>query len=157
MARKSNSGLLKRMSSRVIIPCLASVLTLGLVGCEDQGSEPERNLDSLAASGGHLYSGDDWHHSFEVTPNSTYTLHFTYSNDDNTWIDQIGVYVGDRRIDTFKPEDTGNWGAGWGNYVESETYEIRTSNQSSVNISIHADKTDSYGFRPDEVFLERVR
>jgi hypothetical protein len=117
------------------------------------------DLDVVYSSkGGHIYSGQSINYDLEVSPDSIYRFTMTYSNDDNAQEDNIAIRANGSEIGRMHPpQDTGDWGYGWANYVDSPDYTIKTDGSGRLFLDVVAEHTDFYGFRVDSIVLKKLK
>lgn len=110
-----------------------------------------------SSRGGHISTGQSVNYDLEVSPNSKYRLTMNYSNDDNAQIDDIVIRANGSEVGRLNPPaDTGDWGGGWFNPVDSPDYTVNTDGSGRLFVDVFAQNTDSYGFRVQSIVLKKL-
>lgn len=142
---------MKKTLQRIILGTMLATLPLNL-GCEDDPETPKVET-AWVSLGSQLYTGKKVSGTAKLTKGYGYSGYLRYSNDDFENIDNISVFVNGSQVLKFHPRDTGDWGFGWANYVNSSKFSF-TAPEEENTFEVRANKTDSYGFRPDGIHLE---
>lgn len=139
----------------ILFVCLATIILLGLPGCElnPQIEDTYNHKDNrYFIHGGQIYAGNEVSLPFELETGKKYNIVIWGTNDGDS--DSLTVFAMENEVRTTIGTYTTleqRWGGnGWWNEFPSPTFTF-VPQQGSVIIGVHVNRADDYGTWPKAI------